>query len=312
MNPTWTLRQGDAWDLAAELREKSVNAIVTSPPYWGHRTYGHEQATDILGRWTALGNSRETTPPYDWYRDEGGALGLESYPAWFVDHLVQIFGELAPALADDGSLWVNLGDTYFARWSSLREGGRQGLGTSERTRRVTPSGGVLHDKQLLLIPAQFALAMQRAGWILRNDLIWHKPHVAPRPEKDRLRQSHEHFFHFVKRQRSGRPRYFYDLSGAEDGAVDVVTVGHARGDGSHSATFPTELIAPRIRSSCPEGGLVLDPFCGTGTTLISAVEQGRNAVGFELSDTFVREARARLRTARFGMETQHKHEHHTP
>src|SRR5690606_12188196 len=112
----------------------------------------------------------------------------------------------------------------FGRWSSIRDEGRQGLGGGERLRRVTPSGGFLHDKQLLLIPARFAIAMQERGWILRNDLIWHKPHMPPRPEKDRLRLSHEHLFHFVKRQTGGRPAYYYDLDEVEAGALDVVSM----------------------------------------------------------------------------------------
>src|SRR5439155_6847976 len=144
---------------------------------------------------------------------------------------------------------------------SIRGRGRQGLDDSERLRRRTPSGGYRHDKQLLLIPARFAIAMQDAGWILRNDLIWSKPHVAPRPEKDRLRLAHEHFFHFVKRAKVGRPKYFYDISHVEEGARDVVTVNVRSGLNGHTATFPEDLISPRILSSCPSGGTVLDPFC---------------------------------------------------
>src|SRR5258706_420052 len=89
-----------------------------------------------------------------------------------------------------GSLWINVGDTYFARWSSIRDAGRQGLGGNPRQRRRVPMGGYLQEKQLLLIPARFAIGMQAEQWILRNDLIWYKPNVPPRPEKERLKLAH--------------------------------------------------------------------------------------------------------------------------
>ena len=134
--------------------------------------------------------------------------------------------------------------------------------------------------------------MQDAGWILRNDLIWSKPNVMPRPESDRLRLSHEHWFHFVLRNPRGRPQYYYDLQGCEDGARDVVTAFASSGGGSHTATFPPALVRPRILSSCPKGGLVLDPFCGSGRALVEALASDRRAIGFELSQTYVELARA--------------------
>jgi site-specific DNA-methyltransferase (cytosine-N4-specific) len=201
-----------------------------------------------------------------------------------------------PTLKPTGSIWVNLGDTYFARWASIRDGGRQGLNAG-RIRRRTPSGGYLHDKQLLLIPARFAIAMQDAGWILRNDLIWSKPNVIPRPEADRLRLSHEHWFHFVLRQARGRPRYYYDLGSCENGALDVVMCETPKGQNGHSATFPSELIRPRISSSCPPGGLVVDPFCGTGRAVIEAALLSRHALGFEASEAYAKDAAANVAAA---------------
>ena len=142
---------------------------------------------------------RTRGPGYDWYRKNGGVLGLEPYPDWFIAHLVEIFTRLKPALKLDGNLWVNLGYTNFARWSSVRGDGRQGLGENPRTGRVTPAGDYLQDKQLLMVPARFAIAMQDAGWILRNDVIWSKADVPPRPSNDdRLKLLHEHFFHFAE------------------------------------------------------------------------------------------------------------------
>lgn len=291
---TAAVRQGDAFELIDEVQEGAVDLMVTSPPYWGLRGYGLPHNEGILQAWLQQGCAADRIPPYAWYADAGGALGREPYPDWYVAHMVEFFMRARTKLGAGGSLWVNLGDTYFARWSSIRDDGRQGL-SGTRDRRRTPSGGYLHDKQLLLIPARFAIAMQGAGWILRNDLIWSKPFVMPRPEGDRLRLSHEHWFHFVQRSKSGRPRYYYDLSTVEAGGLDVVTASTRPGRDGHSATFPEELVAPRIASSCPPGGLVLDPFCGSGTTLLEAVKLGRSALGFERSAKFASLAAEALR-----------------
>ncbi|MFI1975436.1 DNA-methyltransferase [Streptomyces wedmorensis] len=282
------VHQGDAYDLMAELPAESIDLLITSPPYWGLRSYGQEHNEDILKEWLAEDESRVQTdvPPYDWYRKHGGVLGLEPLPEWFIGHLVEILQRGAAALKPGGSMWINIGDTYFARWSSIRHDGRQGLGDNPRSRRRTPMGGFRQEKQLLLIPARFAIAMQDRRWILRNDLIWHKPNVPPRPEKDRLRLGHEHFFHFVKRPKEGRAKYYYDIEEVERGALDVVKTTVRSGSDGHSATFPVDLIKPRILSSCPPGGTVLDPFCGTGRSLSVAAASGRKAIGFELHEPF--------------------------
>lgn len=281
------IEAGDAYDLLPKRGAKSVDLILTSPPYWGHRTYAQEHNWDLLKRWREACTDPAVPPPYEWYRHNGGVLGLEPLPDWYVFHLAEIFELANSCLKDTGSIWVNLGDTYFARWSSIRDKGRQGLGEQQRNRRRTPMGGYRQEKQLLLIPARFAIAMQERRWILRNDLIWHKPNIPPRPEKDRLRLSHEHFFHFVKRPKAGRARYYYDLAKAEPRANDVVAVLAGPGQNGHSATFPSKLIVPRILSSCPPGGVVLDPFCGSGRALFAAIETGRRAIGFEVSEAFV-------------------------
>lgn len=286
--------EGDAYDLMGKLPSESVDLIITSPPYWGLRTYGLSHNENILQEWLDEGGSKEEPPPYDWYRLHGGCLGMEPLPEWYVSNLAEFFQRGAAALKPGGSLWVNIGDTYFARWSSIRMDGRQGLGDNPRMRRKTPMGGFRQEKQLLLIPARFAIAMQENRWILRNDLIWEKRNVPPRPEKDRLRLAHEHFFHFVKRPKEGRAKYYYDMSAVEAGARDVVTVNVAPGSDGHSATFPVKLIEPRILSSCPPGGLVLDPFCGTGRALSVAVRNGRRALGFEITSHFSASARRNI------------------
>ena len=277
--------QGDAFDLMQNLADESIDLIITSPPYWGLRTYGLAHNWNIYDVWKQSG-SIDSVPSYQWYRENGGLLGMEPLPEWFTHHLVELFELSKAKLKVGGSIWVNIGDTYFARWSSIRDEGRQGLGETARHRRKTPMGDYRQEKQLLLIPARFAIEMQSKKWILRNDLIWHKPNVPPRPEKDRLRLAHEHFFHFVKKPVEGRAKYYYDLSKAEVQMNDVITCNVRSGKDGHSATFPEDLITPRILSSCPEGGTVLDPFSGSGTTARVAAKLNRQAIGFELSEKF--------------------------
>lgn len=291
---TCTILHGDAFDLFDGLKASSVDLLITSPPYWGHRDYGLYHNWEFFNDIPTVRKIGPKSPGYDWYRQHGGLLGLEPYPEWFVQHLTEVLDKARPGLKASGSMWINVGDTFFARWASIREQGRQGLGSDERYRRKTPLGGIRQEKNLLLIPARFAIAMQDLGWILRNDLIWNKPNAVPRPEGDRLRCTHEHFFHFVKKPSSGRATYYYDSSQAEPRAADVVTVNVAPGEGGHSATFPHELIAPRILTSCPPGGTVLDPFAGTGRTLEVALESGRSAIGFDAQKAFVDLAREKI------------------
>lgn len=286
--------QGDAFDLLREIPPESVDLVITSPPYWGHREYGLSHNWDLFNDIPKVRVLGESTNGYEWYRSKGGVLGLEPYPEWYVCHLAEILRRTEPILKSGGSLWVNLGDTYFARWSSIREGGRQGLSDLGRQRRKTPMGGFRQEKQLLLIPARFAVEMQQAGWILRNDLIWYKPNATPRPEGDRLKLSHEHFFHFVKKPAEGRPAYYYEPGYAETRQNDVVTVAAAPGEEGHTATFPRALILPRILTSSPPDGVVLDPFCGTGRALEVAKELGRTVLGFELQANYAEAATRKI------------------
>jgi DNA modification methylase len=290
----WKVQKGDAYDLLQKVAPASVDLILTRPPYWGHRSYGQDHNWNTLREWLATNKDAVTIPSYEWYRAQGGVLGLEPLPEWYVAHMVEIFEHARTCMKPTGSMWVNMGDTYFARWASIREGGRQGLGGNPRARRRTPMGGYRQEKQLLMVPARFAIAMQDSRWILRNDLIWYKPNVPPRPESDRLRLAHEHFFHFVKRPKIGRAKYYYAIDQVEPGTTDVVTCYASAGGNGHSATFPEKLIRPRILSSCPAGGLTIDPFCGTGRALTVAVESGRRAIGFDSSAMYVRATRAAL------------------
>lgn len=293
----WALHSGDAFDLLPKLEPESIDLLITSPPYWGLRDYEQDHNWDILGDWKAEGHGQEEVPPYEWYREHGGLLGLEPLPEWYVAHLVEIFELAKPALKLTGSFWLNLGDTYFARWSSIRPKGRHGMNGPVRHRRKTPMGGFRQEKQLLMVPARTAIALQDRRWILRNDLIWYKPNVAPRPFKDRLVDAHEHLFHFVRRPTEGRAKYYYDRSEAGEPPHDVQKLNVAPDKNGHSATFREELVRPRILSCCPSDGLVLDPFCGTGTALVVALEHGRQAVGFDVNKRFLDAARRSLTNA---------------
>jgi DNA modification methylase len=294
-SPTSQVVHGDAFDLLAELPAQSIDLLLTSPPYWGHRDYGLSHNWEFFNDIPTVKAIGPTSPGYDWYRKNGGVLGLEPYPEWYVAHLTEIFSRATGCLKATASIWINIGDTYFARWSSIRDGGRQGLGSDARHRRKTPLGGVRQEKQLLLIPARFAIAMQERGWILRNDMIWHKPNATPQPSGDRLKLSHEHFFHFVLKPKLGRAHYYYDPSQAEPRGNDVVSVNVSPGEEGHSATFPRNLIEPRVLTSCPTGGVVLDPFCGTGRTLEIARELGRIGIGFDAQKKFADVSKKKLK-----------------
>lgn len=284
---------GDAYDLFDQVEPESVDLVITSPPYWGLRSYGLEHNWDIWKEWIAS-NDKQALPDYGWYREHGGKLGLEPTPDWYASNVASIMHKAWQVLNPRGSIWLNIGDTYFARWSSIRPKGRQGLAGPERQRRKVPMGGYRQEKQLLLIPHRTAIQMQERGWILRNDVVWYKPNVPPRPERDRLPLTHEHLFHFVKKPSEGRASYYYDRSYVEEPGHDVIKVNVKAGTNGHSATFPEKLIRPRILTSCPEKGLVLDPFCGTGTALCIAVEEGRRALGFEVTEQYAKVARKML------------------
>lgn len=277
---------GDSFQAISGFDDEYFDLIITSPPYWGLRTYGQPHNWGILKEWEQ-NESRWHSPNYSWYRAHGGVLGLEPIPDWYISHLVEFFNACRPKLKLGGNLWVNIGDTYFARWASIRDEGRQGLGDDNRIRRTTPMGRYLQEKQLLLIPSRFAIAMQEQKWILRNDLIWFKPNIPPRPEKDRLRLSHEHFFHFVKKPTEGRAKYYYNLDETEDRNLDVVQCNVKSGTNGHTATFPREIVEPRITSSSPRNGFVLDPFCGSGSSVELAYSLGRNAFGIEMNSQYL-------------------------
>ena len=252
-----------------------VDCIATSPPFYGQRDYEVE-----------------------------GQIGLEDDPQDYIDRLVAIFNAFVPVLKDTGSLWVNLGDTYWSGRGQHRSGEakqsarRFGLRPQDKRRR----GPWTRGKQLLLIPHRFAIAMQQHGWIVRNDNVWVKPNPIPDQVRDRCSISHEYVFHFV------RQRFFYFLRenvgrptrrGTTIPPLDTWLVPPSRGRNGHKATFSEGLITIPVMVTCSCDGSVLDPFGGSGTTLEFAKKAGRRAVGIDVKEEFCElmvEACARIGT----------------
>jgi site-specific DNA-methyltransferase (cytosine-N4-specific) len=275
ISPDLTLYQGSAEEILATIDENSVDCIVTSPPYYGKRDYGVE-----------------------------GQLGLEEHPQYYIDKLVAVFHEAQRVLKPTGSLWVNIGDTY---WSG--KGKSQGIDAKQKNRRFDRpqdkkgQGPWCVPKQLLLIPHRFAIAMQDDGWIVRNDNVWYKPAPMPDPVTDRCSLTHEYVFHFVKQR-----RYYFDAEAValpSNGKREtkppfsVWTVPTASEQTipfkkKHVAPFPAQLVSLPIHATCPPQGVLLDPFCGSGTALLYAVNlQGkRRAIDIDINEKALEEAKS--------------------
>ena len=255
---------GNCLDILPTMEAGSVNCCVTSPPYFGLRDYGNDEQ-----------------------------IGLEETPEAFVESLVNVFREVKRVLADDGTLWLNLGDSYAG--SGRGPAGNLGAENNERHMEnkhkcLTPKG--LKPKDLIGIPWRVALALQADGWYLRQDIIWSKPNPMPESVTDRCTKAHEYIFLLSK-----KPKYFYDHEAVKEEAQNeleptrnkrsVWEVTTKPYSGAHFATFPPDLIKPCIMAGCPTGGTVLDPFGGSGTTGMVALELGRSAELIELNPDYV-------------------------
>jgi site-specific DNA-methyltransferase (cytosine-N4-specific) len=302
---TYRLYVGDAREVLAEMPDRSADCIVTSPPYWGKRDYGMARQ-----------------------------YGREPDPASYVATLRATFTEARRVLADDGTCWLNLGDSY-----SASGGGPTGLHTYlGRHLGQSPTSDV-PAKNLLGLPWRVAFALQDNGWILRNAIVWHKPNAMPESVRDRLNCRYEMLFLLVKqtaywfdldpiripatttrpaparppgRRDAGRPgkygphaRQVSDARRYSPGrARRVHPNGRNPGDvwaiptrpyaGPHFAAFPFDLPARCIAAGCKPGGTVLDPFTGSGTTGLAARQLGRAFAGIELSPAFAALAADRL------------------
>lgn len=254
--PSWTLFQGDSTEALQQLDSNSVNCAVTSPPYFWQRDYGVK-----------------------------GQTGHEPSIDGYVQSLVRCFRELRRVLTDDGVFFLNLGDTFYSKKGKPHGTDKKNRARSwARTvlRAVDGPGLGLPRKSLIGIPWRVALALQEDGWTLRSDVVWKRPGALPEPTAhDRPWQTHEHVFILTK-----SPRYWFDRAGLA-GEEDLWHI-KPRPDspGAHFAPFPTELAERCITCGCPEGGTVLDPFVGSGTTMVAALRSDRNAIGIELKPEY--------------------------
>jgi len=309
-----TIYHGDSRQVLENLPDESVHCVVTSPPYWGLRDYGHD-----------------------------GQMGLEETPAAFIAGMVELFGQVRRVLRTDGTCWINMGDSYAAS-GATGHGGFDGNnknpdGTARQNRQAgskwargrTAVCG-LKPKDLCGIPWRLALALQADGWWLRQDIIWPKPNPMPESVTDRCTKAHEYVFLMTK-----AARYYYDadavrekpttaglrqggdgyswhdhentavLGNRQDSAHNgkfcgvggrnrrsVWTIPTAPYPGAHFATFPPALVQPCIKAGCPEGGTVLDPFMGSGTTGDVALRHSCKFIGIELSEEYIQLAMKRF------------------
>lgn len=265
-----TLWLGDALKVANTLPDESVNCIITSPPYFGLRDYG-----------------------------EHGQYGLEATPNAYVAVMVKLFRELRRVLADDGTMWLNIGDSYNA-YNGNRGASNTGFSKNGPLPSLPSGAGLtvkgLATKNLLGIPWRTALALQDSGWILRNDIIWSKPNAMPESVTDRLSARHEHLFMFAK-----SPRYWFNLDPIREPHVstpgqyseggrnpgDVWDIATQPFPGAHFATMPTRLAERCVLAGCPPGGTVLDPFSGSGTTGLAANKHGRRYIGIDINSEYL-------------------------
>jgi site-specific DNA-methyltransferase (adenine-specific) len=287
------------------LPEQSIHCCVTSPPYFGLRDYGMVEQ-----------------------------IGLEPTPDQFVAELVKVFREVRRVLRDDGTLWLNLGDSYNAYNANRGASTSISDGTAGRDHPRHKQGlttPTLKSKDLIGIPWRVAFALQADGWYLRQDIIWHKPNPMPESVTDRCTKAHEYLFLLSK-----SARYHYDSEAIKEPGVkgaagssfnkgktathqmgrssgkdrsdsdtrnrrSVWTVATKPYRGAHFATFPPALVEPCILAGCPVGGTVLDPFSGSATTGQVALANGRSYVGCELNPDYHELAQQRLDGAQLGL-----------
>lgn len=266
------LHCGNAETVLQSVATASVDCIVTSPPYYGQRDYAEPEQ-----------------------------IGLEKHPQDYVQRLIAVFQEAKRVLKPEGSLWVNLGDTY---WSG--KGRPHGADPKQKYRRFLrpqDSSGprpLCTPKQLLLIPHRFAIAMQDEGWIVRNDNVWYKVNPTPDPVEDRCASAHEYMFHFVLQR-----KYYFNFEAvavpsqgkrATKAPPSVWTIQSAPTFKKHCAVFPEELVKIPIGATLPPTGVLLDPFCGSGTSLQYALTQKPNChvIGVDISASALDEAKELL------------------
>ena len=251
---------GNCYDKIDEVFPNSIQTVVTSPPYWGLRNYDNDEQ-----------------------------LGQESSPEIFVSNLTRLFGKIKNVLRDDGTVWVNIGDTFFgAKGGHCDKNSITNVDTGteyRQKRKAPPKHTYLKDGDLAGVPWMFAAEMQKQGWYLKQDIIWHKPNPMPEAVNNRCSKAHEYIFLFTKKK-----QYYFNADAIRVNNVrrtSVWSMNTASCKEAHFAVFPEELPALCIKAGSKEGDTVLDPFMGSGTTAYVAQELGREWVGIELNPKYV-------------------------
>lgn len=262
-----TLIVGDARVELRGFADETFQCCVTSPPYWGLRDYGI-----------------------------AGQIGAEIKVEDYITDLVAVFREVRRVLRSDGTLWLNLGDSYTSGGRTWRDADEKNPARGMSYRAPTPDG--LKPKDLVGVPWRLAMALQADGWYLRADIIWHKPNCQPESVKDRPTRSHEYVFLLSKSE-----QYFYDHEAMKEpttnggGARNRRTVWSINTEpyrGAHFAVFPPELVRLCVMGGTRPGATVLDPFMGSGTTGAVCLSTGRHFVGIELNPQYADLVRERL------------------
>lgn len=243
---------------------------------------------ETMRRWAAEGVKAQmcvTSPPYYWQRDYGvdGQLGMEETPAAYVENMVNVFRCVRDVLANDGTLWLNIGDSYYSgngqpKGSDSRSPSRDWM--RQKVRPLDVAGLGVPKKSLLGIPWMVAHALQRDGWTVRADIIWCRNTAFPEPSaKDRPHRQHEYLFLLSKSR-----WYHFDRDALPE--ESVWHIPHERAVKGHSAAYPSELVRRCILAGSRRGDVVLDPFMGSGTTAAVALQHGRQYLGCELNPEY--------------------------
>lgn len=337
--------EGNCLEILKTFPDESINCCITSPPYYALRDYG-------TGKWVGgdpncdhVADPNATTAGY--YQtvcSKCGAvrvdsqIGLEETPEEYIKKLVDVFNEVRRCLTNDGTLWLNIGDTYSGSCGGRGTGyhdartdvvqaGNKGFNDMMYAPKLTKLD-MLKPKDLIGIPWMLAFALRESGWYLRQDIIWSKPNQMPESVKDRCTKSHEYIFLLTK-----SAKYYYDYEAIQEMAIDPIrrddvkknsydgkrnftnnkingsfsfhngkrnkrsvwTVIPAHYKEAHFATFPEELVYPMLLAGCPKGGIVLDPFMGSGTVGAVAKENHRNYIGIDLNPEYIEMAERRIK-----------------
>lgn len=297
-----TCISGDALSVLKEMPDGFIDCCVTSPPYYALRDYGID-----------------------------GQIGIEETPEKYVEKLTEVFREVRRVLKDDGTLWLNIGDSYWGSGSrgydftgkltdkSKIQSGSKGTIDLSKVPSLMGKHGGYKNKDMIGIPWMLAFALRADGWYLRQDIIWHKPNPMPESVRDRCTKAHEYIFLLSK-----SPQYYYDAEAIKEPTItrdtnvrdrdisklnntpgrtrmaglktndyemrnkrDVWTVSTKPLKEEHYAAYPEELITPCVLAGCPQNGIVLDPFFGSGTTGRVAGKYNRNYIGIELNPEYV-------------------------